>query len=77
MSYALLGLCCYFHSCCLGSVTGVSFIDSTSTKVCHNNRARSPKVFAALGEWGKNYLGFYFGFKLHLIINPRGELLNF
>jgi hypothetical protein len=77
MSRALLGLCCYFHSCRLGSVTGVSFIDSTGIKVCHNNRARSHKVFAELAEWGKNSMGFYFGFKLHLVINDFGEILNF
>lgn len=77
MSRALLGLCCYFQSCRLGSVTGVSFIDSTGIKVCHNNRVQSHKVFAELAKWGKNSMGFYFGFKLHLVINDLGEILNF
>lgn len=77
MSYALLGLCCYFYYCCKGEVTGISFIDSTSIKVCHKNRATSNKVFAEVAEWGKSSMGFYFGFKLHLIVNDYGEILNF
>ena len=46
-------------------------------KVCHKNRANSHKVFAGLAEWGKSSMGFYFGFKLHLIINDYGEFLIF
>jgi hypothetical protein len=34
-------------------------------------------VFAELAEWGTNSLGFYVGFKLHLVINDFGEILNF
>lgn len=34
-------------------------------------------MFAELAEWGKNSLGFYFGFKVHLVINDFGEILNF
>lgn len=77
MSYALLALCCYFEFCCKGEVTGTSFIDSTALEVCHKNRATSHKVFAGLAEWGKSSMGFYFGFKLHLVINDYGEILNF
>ena len=77
MSYALLALCCYFEYCCKGEVTGTSFIDSTALKVCHKNRANSHKVFAGLAQWGKSSMGFYFGFKLHLIVNDYGEILNF
>lgn len=77
MSYALLALCCYFNFCCKGEVTGTSFIDSTALKVCDKNRATSHKVFAGLAEWGKSSMGFYFGFKLHLVINDYGEILNF
>jgi hypothetical protein len=42
MSRALLGLSCYFHSCRLASVTGVSFIDSTGIKVWHNFSSPKP-----------------------------------
>jgi hypothetical protein len=34
------------------------------------------KVFAGLAERGKTSTGWFFGFKLHLMINYHGELLN-
>lgn len=73
---ALLPLCAYFHSACLGDCTGISFIDSTSIDVCLNQRIASHKVFAGLAARGKTSTGWFFGFKLHLVINDRGELLN-
>jgi transposase len=72
----LLPLCAYFQHACLGDCTGVSFIDSTSLDVCLNQRIASHKVFAGLAERGKTSTGWFFGFKLHLVINDRGELLN-
>jgi Transposase DDE domain len=73
---ALLPLCAYFRSACLGDCTGVSFIDSTSIDVCLNQRIASHKVFAGLAGRGKTSTGWFYGFKLHLVINDRGELLN-
>ena len=73
---ALLLLCAYFRQTCLGDCTGVSFIDSTSLDVCLNQRIASHKVFAGLAARGKTSKGWFFGFKLHLVINDRGELLN-
>jgi transposase len=73
---ALLPLCAYFLRTCLGDCTGVSFIDSTSLDVCLNQRIASHKVFAGLAGRGKTSTGWFFGFKLHLVINDRGELLN-
>ena len=72
----LVPLCVYFKSTCLGHCTGLSFIDSTSLDVCLNQRIASHKVFAGLAERGKTSTGWFFGFKLHLVINDRGELLN-
>jgi hypothetical protein len=72
----LIPLCAYFQQTCLGDCTGVSFIDSTSIDVCLNQRIASHKVFAGLAERGKTSTGWFFGFKLHLVINDRGELLN-
>jgi hypothetical protein len=60
----------------LGDCSGVSFIDSTSLDVCLNQRIASHKVFAGLAARGKTSAGWFFGFKLHLVINDRGELLN-
>jgi hypothetical protein len=58
-------------------LTGLSFVDSTPIGVCHPCRAHSHRVFEGYVEWGKNSVGWYYGFKLHLIINERGELLAF
>jgi transposase len=69
---ALLPLCAYFQQTCLGNCTG----DSTSLDVCLNQRIASHKVFAGLAGRGKTSTGWFFGFKLHLVINDRGELLN-
>lgn len=61
----------------MGSNSGISFIDSTSVKVCHNKRIFHHKVFEGLAQRGKTTMGWFFGFKLHLIINDQGELLSF
>lgn len=51
-------------------------IDSTTIDVCLNQRIASHKVFAGLAQRGKPSTGWFFGFKLHLAINDRGELLS-
>ena len=60
-----------------GVCTGISFVDSTPLKVCHNRRIKRHKVFAGLAERGKTSMGWFFGFKLHLIVNDQGEILAF
>jgi len=60
-----------------GDITGIAFIDSTSIRVCHNKRIPRNKVFKHLGKRGKTTAGWFFGFKLHLIINDQGEILAF
>jgi transposase len=72
----LLPLCVYLRTSCLGTCTGISFMDSTALAVCENPRIHSQQVFAGLAERGKTTTGWFFGFKLHLIFNDRGELLN-
>jgi transposase len=72
----LLPLCAYLRSC-FGKCTGISFLDSTSLKVCHNRRIQQHKVFKNLAARGKTSVDWFFGFKLHLIVNDKGELLNF
>jgi hypothetical protein len=72
---ALVPLVVYLHSC-LGSCTGVSFIDSTRLAVCHNRRIRQHRVFRGLAERGKTSVDWFFGFKLHLVFNDQGELLT-
>lgn len=59
----------------MGTCTGVSFVDSTPLTVCKNPRISSHKVFAGLAARGKTSTGWFFGFKLHLVINDLGEIL--
>jgi hypothetical protein len=61
----------------IGSCTGLSFADSTSIKVCKNKRIFNHKVFAGIAQRGKTTMGYFFGFKLHLVVNDKGEILNF
>ncbi len=55
---------------------GLTFIDSTALKVCHNKRARRHKVFKGYATWGCTSLGYFFGFKLHFMVNTKGEIVN-
>jgi hypothetical protein len=76
MPHSLIPLISYLN-CRKGEITGISFIDSTAIPICHPKRAKRNKVFRDLSGWGKSSVAWYFGFKLHLIINERGELLAF
>ena len=58
-----------------GESIGVAFIDSTALAVCKNKRINRNRVFAGIARRGKTTMGWFYGFKLHLIINDRGELL--
>ena len=60
-----------------GSVTGIAFVDSTSIQVCKRKRAKRNKVFRGFAKVGKTSIGWFYGFKLHLIINEHGEILSF
>lgn len=60
-----------------GTVTGVSFMDSTKIQVCHNKRIGRNTVFARFAKIGKTGAGWFLGFKLHLITNEVGEILAF
>jgi hypothetical protein len=67
----------FLHHCCKGECTGISFIDSTVLRVCHNKRIKRNKVFKDFAKVGRSTMGWFFGFKLHLIINDKGEILSF
>jgi hypothetical protein len=58
-----------------GACTGISFIDSTSLEVCDPKRIHQHRVFALDAARGKTSMGWFYGFKLHLAVNDRGELL--
>lgn len=67
----------YLNLFCLGQCTGVSFIDSTPIRVCHIKRVRQHRTLRHWAQIGKSTMGWFYGFKLHIIINDRGEILNF
>jgi hypothetical protein len=75
MPSVLVPLCAYLVSC-YGNCTGISFIDSTPLAVCHNRRIKSHRVFEGLAKRGKNSVGWFFGFKLHFVVNDLGEFLS-
>ena len=58
-----------------GECSGISFVDSTALAVCDNRRIHAHRVFIDLAARGKTSMGWFYGFKLHLIVNDRGELL--
>lgn len=67
---------CFLRSI-TGKETGVYFVDSTSLAVCHNLREKANKVFKNIAAKGKTSTGWFYGFKLHLICNDRGEIVRF
>ena len=77
MQAANLPLAVFVKTHCMGKSTGISFIDSTLVRVCKNKRISRNKIFAGLAARGKSTMGYFFGFKVHLVVNNKGELLNF
>ena len=71
---ALAPLCAFLNTR-LAATRGIAFIDSLPLKVCHNRRIHSHKVFAGLAQRGRSSVDWFFGFKLHFIINDTGELV--
>ena len=57
--------------------TGISFVDSTALRVCRNQRIHLHRVFRGLAQRGQCSMGWFYGFKLHLVCNEKGELLSF
>lgn len=72
---SVLAPLCAFFAHLKGTPTGLEFIDSTSIKVCHNIRIPRHKVFDGIAKRGKGTMGWFFGFKLHLIVNHHGEIV--
>lgn len=73
----LMAMALFLKACCLGECSGISFIDSTPVRVCKNKRIPNHKVFKGIATTGRSTMGRFHGFKLHIIINDRGEILNF
>lgn len=66
-----------FAKCFGAECTGKSFIDSTKLGVCDNRRINSHKVFKGLAQRGQTSMGWFFGFKLHLVTDEYGNIIDF
>lgn len=64
------------HRCQRSLRTGIYFIDSTPLVACHPKRAHQHKTMKGFASWGKTSVGWFFGLKIHLLINNLGELVN-
>lgn len=77
MQQSLMPMTLFLKTCCLGDCTGISFVDSTPIRVCKPKRIKNNKVFKGIATTGKSTMGWFHGFKLHIVINDKGEILNF
>ena len=74
---AIIMLTCYLKDKLLGKCQGISFVDSTRLTVCKNQRIHNHKVFNGIAERGKSSMGWFYGFKLHITCNDKGEIMSF
>ncbi|MDD5275688.1 MAG: transposase, partial [Methylovulum sp.] len=56
---------------------GIAFVGSTPLCVCENIRIPRHKTFDGVVGRGKSSTGWFFGFKLLLVVNERGGLVSF
>jgi hypothetical protein len=54
-----------------------NYIDSKPLKVCHIKREHQHKVMADWAAKGKGSMGWFYGFKLHAVVNREAQLVNF
>jgi len=74
--YALLPLS-VFAKCISSACTGISFIDSTKLGVCNVKRIYSHEVFKGIARQGKTSMGWFFGFKLHIVTDQFRNIIDF
>jgi hypothetical protein len=75
-SQTMIPLAVYLKTQGTGACTGISFIDSTPLRVCHNRRIHSHKVFDGLAARGQCSIGWFYGFKLHLVTSDTGHIIS-
>jgi len=76
MRGAVVPLLVFLRRCRLRPSEGIAFVDSTALRVCHNRRIHSHKTFRGIAQRGKTSMGWFYGFKLHLIVTPQGDLVS-
>lgn len=52
----------------------LKFMDGTMLPVCKHKRADDYKVAKGVANFGKNWQGWHFGFKLHVSVTEEGKL---
>lgn len=65
-----------FFAALRGEITEISFADSTPYSVCKTARRFSHKVFKDIAALSKNSVGWFFGLKLHLVFNDKGQIIR-
>lgn len=77
MPKVFVPLAIYLRAFRMSETTGISFIDSTKIAVCNNKRIPSNKVFDGIAKRGKGSMGWFYGFKVHLIVSDKGDIVSF
>ena len=60
-----------------GKKTGIYYIDGSCLPVCHLKRSKRNKIFREIAQYGRTSVGWFFGLKIHLVINNLGEMIAF
>ena len=66
----------WLFKCILSQGQSEAYIDATALRVSHNKRMNSHKVFKGIAAVGKSTMGWFYGFKLHLVIDLQGNIIN-
>jgi hypothetical protein len=72
----LVALICYLHCIRPGTLSGLYYADSTALKVCHTRRIHCHTVFISSAKTGQCSVGWFYGFKLFLVVNGWGEIVQ-
>lgn len=67
VSGSMLHLFAYLKGFGLGDCTGITFVDSTPLRVCHNIRIHQHRVFRGIAQRGQCSIGWFYGLFAALI----------
>ena len=76
-SSSFIPMMIYLKTKGLVDCTRISFVDSTPLRVCDKRRIGQHKTFKEIAQRGQFSLGWFFGFKLHIITNYCGGIIDF